>query len=92
MTYQGLISDQLSELCLKDAGREYSRQMTDASSAALSFEDRLELMLNEELSKRRLRRIERRINEAKLKIRANPEEIDKKSSRGLASGALIPAP
>ena len=88
MTSANLISSQLSELSLRHAIKEYRRQVGDASSAMLSFEDRLELMLNVELYERHHRRIERRIKEAKLRIRAMPEEIDTKSARGLPQALL----
>ncbi len=83
MTHSSLISNQLSELFLTTAEREYRRQVTDATSTVLTFEDRLELMLNAEISERSRRRIERRIKEANLRITAVPEEIEKKSARGL---------
>jgi DNA replication protein DnaC len=88
MTHPSLISDQLSELSLSQAEKEYRRQITDAGCSVLSFEDRLELMLNVEISGRLQRRIERRIKEANLRIRAVPEEIDKKSTRGLPESLL----
>ncbi len=83
MTHRSLISSQLSELFLPSAEREYRRQVADATSTVLAFEDRLELMLNAEISGRSHRRIERRIKEANLRIRAVPEEIERKSARGL---------
>ncbi len=83
MTHPTLISSQLSQLCLPAPEKEYRRQTTDASSTSLSFEDRLELMLNTELSGRSYRRIERRIKEANLRIHAVPEELENKSARGL---------
>jgi len=88
VTHPNLISDQLSELCLTQAEKEYRRQISDASSTMLSFEDRLEMTLNVELQGRSQRRIERRIKEANLRIRAVPEEIDKKSARGLSEVLL----
>lgn len=88
MTHPSLISSQLSELFLPSAEREYRRQVSDATSTVLAFEDRLELMLNAEISMRSHRRIERRIKEAKFRIRAVPEEIERKSARGLPEAVL----
>lgn len=84
MTNFALISEQLSELRLPQGLKEYRRQNEDASFHSMSFDDRLELILNAEINSRINKRIERRIKEANLRIKAYPEEVDKTASRGLS--------
>lgn len=54
----------------------------------LSFEDKLGLLVDHEWASRENRRVSRRIQEAKLSVRAAPEEILCDSARGLEQSTL----
>ena len=54
----------------------------------LSFEDKLGLLVDQEWTSRENRRISRRIQEAKLSVRAAPEEILCDSARGIEHSML----
>jgi len=54
----------------------------------LSFEDKLGLLVDQEWTSRENRRVSRRVQEAKLSVRAAPEEILCDSARGLEHSTL----
>ncbi len=55
----------------------------DPETQALSFEERLGLLVDEEWTQRRNRALNRLLREAKLKLSACPEDLDYSPARGL---------
>lgn len=76
--------DNFRTLRLPDAKAEYLRQQENASMDSLSFIDRLDLILNYEVTARKNRRVARRIKEAGLKTLAYKEEFSFESDRGIS--------
>lgn len=76
--------DHFRDLRLPDAKAEYLRQLDDLSIDALSFEERISLILERETQARRNRRIARRIKDASLKVAAYKEEFSFESNRGIS--------
>jgi DNA replication protein DnaC len=62
-------------------------QRTDLND--LSFEDRLMLLLDRELTYRNSRRLQLKLRQAKLKQNASMEQIDFKNSRGLDKALIL---
>jgi len=55
----------------------------------LSFEERIGLMIDREITERENRRLTQRLNQAKLKINACIEDLDFKSGRGVNKSAIL---
>ena len=79
-------TDRLKELRLFGMIAELELQNQSPKYRELSFEERLGLAVDREVTGRQNRRYDRRIREAKLKEKATIEDIDWRASRGLASG------
>ena len=60
-----------------------AEQAESANHQALSFEERLGLLVDRELAERESRRLERYLKSAKLRTNAVVEDIDFRSQRGL---------
>lgn len=82
-TIQKLI--ELKMHALANALREMMEMPPDPQ---LSFEDKLGLLVDQEWTSRENRRVSRRIQEAKLSVRASPEEILCDPARGLERATL----
>ena len=54
----------------------------------LSFNERLSLLLDEEITQREQRKIERLVKQAKFRLQAHPEQIDYRSGRGLEKSKI----
>jgi DNA replication protein DnaC len=63
-------------------------QSQDPETQALSFEERLGLLVDEEWTQRRNRALSRLLREAKLKLPACPEDLDYTPARGLDRGLM----
>lgn len=88
MASYGTIPAMLRKIRASDAAREYERQLLDISVADLSFEDRLSLILDRELSQRESRRTARYVREAGFRLRCYPEEIDYVQSRSVSKQVM----
>lgn len=73
----------LQQLRLSGMARAYSDQSQQPSMLDLSFDERLGLLVDRELSDRENRKLDRLIKRAKFRHRAHLEEVDYRSSRGL---------
>lgn len=87
MLIQPLIQ-QLNELRLRGMAAALEQQGASADRAALSFEERLGLMIQHELTERASARLSQRLRWARLPQGAVLEELDSSAVRGLAPAAL----
>lgn len=81
--------DKLRTLNLTGMARAFAEQMERADYQALSFEDRLGLMVDREAQDRDNRRLDRYLRTAKLRIGACVEDIDFRRSRGLDRSVVL---
>lgn len=79
---------QLRAIGLQALARALERQQGSPEALALAFEDRLGLLLQHEIAERQSARLAQRLRWAKLPQQATIEDLDTKSSRGLARGTL----
>jgi DNA replication protein DnaC len=73
----------LRDLHLRGMAEAYEAQLHDAQVHALSFDERLGLLADQEWARRQNRRLARRLQEAKLPLAATIEDIDYTTPRGL---------
>lgn len=75
--------EKLRHMQLRGMAAALTAQSQDAEAQALSFEERLGLLVDEEWTQRRNRALERLLREAKLRLAACPEDLDYSPARGL---------
>ena len=75
--------DKLRQLRLTGMATALTQQAHTADIEELAFEDRLGLMIDQEMAFREGRLLTTRLRRAKLKEQATPEDIDFRSTRGL---------
>jgi DNA replication protein DnaC len=75
--------DRLRELRLDGMARAFEEQLASSQFAELSFEERLGLLVDRELTARENRRLKSRLRKAKLRHQTCMEDIDYQQSRGL---------
>ena len=75
--------EKLYELNFTGMIKALEEQAQNPESTALSFEERLGLLVDRELTERESRRLQRRLNQAKLRQEACIEDVDLRVSRGL---------
>jgi DNA replication protein DnaC len=78
----------LIDLKLHALAKSLREMMEMPPDKQLSFEDKLGLLVDQEWTSRENRRISRRVQEAKLSVRAAPEEVLCDSARGLEHNVL----
>jgi DNA replication protein DnaC len=82
--------ERLHELRLSGMATALEEQLQSSAAADLSFEERLALLLERETTWRDNRRLQRLLQEARLRIpSAAPEDIDFRSARGLDRSVLL---
>ncbi len=81
--------DKLHTLNLMGMARALSEQLEGTEYQALSFEDRLGLLVDREAQHRENRRFERNLSAAKLRSAACVEDIDFRHPRGLDRAQLL---
>ena len=79
---------QMETLGLRGMIRALERQSASPDSAALSFEDRLGLLIQHEMADRQAHRLAQRLRWAKLPQLACVEDLDSRSPRGIERGRL----
>lgn len=79
----------LQTLNLSGMSRALTEQLEQPSYQALSFEDRLGLLVDRELTDRDNRRLERNLRTAKLRLSASVEDVDFHHPRGLDRSLLL---
>jgi len=87
MLQQPLIG-QLQALRLRGMANALEHQLAQPDAAALSFEDRLGLLIQHELAERDSQRLHQRLRWAKLPLPACLEDLDTKTARGLDRSML----
>jgi DNA replication protein DnaC len=80
--------DKLRHMKLDGMAQAFQEQLELKSSQELSFEERLGLLIDREMTHRDNRRFDRRLKNAKLKQPASLEDIDFKHPRNLDSSLL----
>ena len=75
--------EKLRELRLDGMVRGFEEQLSSAECNALTFEERLGLLVDRELTERNNRRLKTRLQRAKLRQQACMEDIDYHQTRGL---------
>jgi len=81
--------DKLQRLKFKGMLKALEEQLQQNETTALSFEERLALLLDREMIERENRRLSRRLKQAKLKQQACIEDINFKSVRGLNQSVIL---
>jgi len=81
--------DKLHEMKLTGMAEGLSLQMEQPASQAISFEERFGLLVDQEYTYRRNRRLARLLKEAKLRLEASPEDIDYHHPRGLDRSLIM---
>ncbi len=83
------LSEQLSSLRLTHLFSALEQQNAQPQHYQdLSFNERLSLLLEEEISQREQRKIDRLVKQAKFRLQAHPEQIDYRSGRGLEKAKI----
>jgi DNA replication protein DnaC len=75
--------DILRKLRLQGLADAYLRQLQDPRMNELSFEERFGLLIDHQWTERQNRQVVKLLRNAKLKVQANPEDIDYAAPRGL---------
>jgi len=81
--------ERLHELRLRGMAAALEEQLHHAAATDLSFEDRLGLMVERELTWRDDRRLRRLLQEARLRVDASMEDVDFRAPRGLDRSVLM---
>jgi len=81
--------DKLFALKLTGMAKALSEQMDLPASQALSFEERLGLLVDREMTVRSDRRLTTRLRQAKLRLSACVEDIDYRHPRGLDKALML---
>ena len=81
--------DKLLALRLTGMAKALSEQMALPESQALTFEERLGLLVDHELTARSDRRLTTRLRQAKLRLSASLEDIDYRHPRGLDKALVL---
>jgi len=81
--------DKLLALRLTGMAKALSEQMDVPESQALSFEERLGLLVDREMTARSDRRLTTRLRQAKLRLSASLEDIDYRHPRGLDKSLIL---
>lgn len=80
--------EQLRGLRLAGMAEAFVQQMTDTVFAGLSFEQRVQMLVEAETAHRDSQRYRRILKNAKLKVIAAPEDLDYRQGRGLDKAAM----
>src|SRR3989338_10062367 len=67
----------------------FQRQLASTQSSALSFEERLGLLIDAEWSGREQRKLDQRLRTARLRHSASLEDVDFKAHRGLSRDLVL---
>jgi DNA replication protein DnaC len=82
--------ERLHELRLRGMAAALEEQLQSSAAAELNFEERLALLLEREITWRDDRRLQRLLQQARLRLpSAAPEDIDFRSARGLDRSVLL---
>jgi DNA replication protein DnaC len=83
------IMEKLGAMRLNGMARALAEQLEMSDLGTLSFEERLGLMVDREMSQRQDRRMQTRLRKAKLRVPACVEDIDFRHKRGLDKSLVM---
>lgn len=89
MTTRNQTIDKLYGLSLSGMGQAYEEQLKSPAACDLSFDERLELLVDREVSDRENRRLATRLRSAHLRETASFEDIDFRHPRGLDKATMM---
>ncbi len=81
--------DKIEQLRLFGMAKALREQLQNQKATSLSFEERLGLLIDRELTERENRRLVTRLRAAKLRISASIEDIDFRQPRGLDKSLIL---
>ncbi len=81
-------AQQLRELRLLGMAGGLDQQMSQSAFLGASFEQRLQMLVDAEISHRDTQRYKRIMRNAKLKVQASPQDIDYRQGRGLEKATV----
>jgi DNA replication protein DnaC len=81
--------DKIEQLRLSGMAKALREQMENPKASALSFEERLGLLIDREMTERENKRFVTRLRTAKLRISASVEDIDFRQPRGLDKSLVL---
>lgn len=82
--------EHLHELRLRGMAAALEEQLRNSAASELSFEERLGLLVEREVTSRNDRRLQRLLQDARLRLpSAAPEDIDFRAPRGLDRGVIL---
>jgi DNA replication protein DnaC len=81
--------EKLQTLRLAGMYKALTEQMTMPESETLSFEERLGLLADREMTERQDRRLKTRLRQARLKHHACVEDLDYRAPRGLDKALML---
>ncbi len=81
--------DKIEQLRLFGMAKALREQLQNQKATSLSFEERLGLLIDRELTERENRRLVTRLRVAKLRISASVEDIDFRQPRGLDKSLIL---
>lgn len=81
--------DQLTELRLSGMAKAFAEQLEMENVSDLSFEERLGLLVERELTERSSRQLSTRLRKARLREQAAIEDVNWKAKRGLDKAQLL---
>ena len=81
--------DKLFALNLNGMARAFCEQLERADYQALTFEERLGMLVDREAQDRENRRLHRYLKSAKLRLQASVEDIDFRRPRGLDRATVL---
>lgn len=81
--------DKIEQLRLFGMAKALREQLQNQAATALSFEERLGLLIDREMTERENRRLATRLRTAKLRISAAVEDIDFRQPRGLDKSLVL---
>lgn len=81
--------EKLESMRLWGMSKAYREQMEMSDSESLSFEERMGLLVDREMTERENRRLVTRLRKAKLRLAASMEDIDYRKPRGLDKSLML---
>jgi DNA replication protein DnaC len=81
--------ERLHELRLRGMAEALDEQLNHSAAAELGFEDRLGMLVERELTWRDNRRLQRLLQEARLRVDASIEDVNFRAARGLDRSVLM---
>jgi len=83
------IVEKLYSLKLTGMAKALEEQLQMQDMESLSFEERLGLLVDREMTERRNRKVGLRLKKAKLRLNASLEDIDYRTSHGLDKALVL---